>query len=168
MTLTFHANGKIEGINNSNFNSSLPSGHVIQVVETINDSVTSITSSAGSFTATGFSASITPTSASSKILVQVSTSFYVDNDDNTGGVTVYRNGSVNLGGSTSYGLKPIYFYAGGGANDNQIPVNMHHLDSPATTSSVTYEVYYRSDKSGNRLNGIRSGRQSFILTEISG
>ena len=92
MTLTFHANGKIDGINNANFNSSLPSGHVIQVVETFDDQVTSITSSAGSFTATGFSASITPTSASSKILVQVSTTFYVDNDDNTAGVTVYRNG----------------------------------------------------------------------------
>ena len=168
MTLTFHANGKIDGINNTNFNTSLPSGHVIQVVETFDDNVTSITSSAGSFTATGFSASITPTSASSKILVQVSTTFYVDNDDNTAGVTVYRNGSVDLGGGTPNGLKPVYFYAGGGANDNQVPINMHHLDSPATTSSVTYEVYYISDKSGNRLNGIRSGRQSFVLTEISG
>ena len=168
MTLTFHANGKIDGINNANFNSSLPSGHVIQVVETISDSVLAITSSAGSFTATGFSASITPTSASSKILVQVSTTFYVDNDDNTAGVTVYRDGSVDLGGGTPNGLKPIYFYAGGGANDNQVPVNMHHLDSPATTSSVTYEIYYKCERSGNRLNGIRMGRQSCMLTEISG
>ena len=168
MTITFHPNGKIDGINNSNFNSSLPAGHVIQVVETVGDSVINITTSAGSFSPTGFSASITPTSASSKILVQVSTTFYVDNDDNTAGVTVYRNGSVDLGGGTPHGLKPIYFYAGGGANDNQIPVNMHHLDSPATTSTVTYEVYYKSDKTGNRLNGIRRGRQSFILSEIKG
>ena len=35
MTLTFHANGKIDGINNANFNSSLPSGHIIQTVTSL-------------------------------------------------------------------------------------------------------------------------------------
>ena len=35
MGITFHANGKIDGINNANFNSSLPSGHVIQTVTSL-------------------------------------------------------------------------------------------------------------------------------------
>ncbi len=35
MTLTFHPNGRIDGINNANFNSSLPSGHIIQTVTSL-------------------------------------------------------------------------------------------------------------------------------------
>ena len=33
MTLTFHANGTIEGLNNNNFRASMPSGSVLQVVK---------------------------------------------------------------------------------------------------------------------------------------
>ena len=49
---------------------SLPTGSVLQVVQVSTNSTYSV--SASSFTATGFTASITPTSATSKILVSVS------------------------------------------------------------------------------------------------
>ena len=143
-------------------------GGVIQVVEVTNDTTTSFSNTASSWTATGFSASITPTRNDSKVLVMVSTSMYIDSDDNTGGVTVFRNGSTNLGGTTDYGLRPFYLFYGGSTNDFQMPVYMQHLDSPATTSSTTYEVYYKSDKTNNKLNGLRNGRQSIILMEVSG
>ena len=143
-------------------------GGVVQIVEVTSDTTTTFSSTAPSFTATGFSATITPTSSSNKILVMVSTSIYLDNDDNTGGMTVFRNGSTNLGGTTQYGLRPFYFFYGGSTHDFQYPVFMQHIDSPATTSSTTYEVYYTSDKSNNRLNGLRTGRQSIILMEVSG
>ena len=143
-------------------------GGVIQVVEVTSDTRTDFSSTASSWTATGFSASITPTRSDSKILVMVSTSIYLDTDDNTGGMTVYRNGTVNLGGDTDKGLRPFYMYYGGSTHDFQYPVYMQHLDSPATTSSTSYEVYYKSDKSNNRLNGLRVGRQSIILMEVSG
>ena len=143
-------------------------GGVIQVVEVTSDTTTTFSNTASSFTATGFSASITPTRSDSKILVMVSTSIYIDSDDNTGGLTVFRNGSTNLGGNTPYGLRPFYMFYGGSTHDFQMPVYMQHLDSPATTSLTTYEVYYTSDKNNNRLNGLRTGRQSIILMEVSG
>ena len=143
-------------------------GGIIQIKEVFSDVRTDFSSTAGSWTATGFSASITPTSASNKILVMVSTSMYINTDDNSGGLTVFRNGSVNLGGTTEYGLRPFYFFYGGSTHDFQYPVYMQHIDSPATTSSTAYEVYYKSDKSDNRLNGLRLGRQSIILMEVSG
>ena len=143
-------------------------GGIIQVVEVTSDTRTDFSSTASSWTATGFSASITPTRSDSKILVMVSTSMYIDTDDNTGGLTVYRNGTTNLGGTQEFGLRPFYLFYGGSTNDFQMPVYMQHLDSPATTSSTSYEVYYKSDKSDNRLNGIRAGRQSIILMEVSG
>ena len=143
-------------------------GGVIQVVEVTSDTRTDFSSTASNWTATGFSASITPTRSDSKILVMVSTSIYIDTDDNTGGMTVFRNGSTNLGGNTEQGLRPFYMYYGGSTHDFQYPVYMQHIDSPATTSSTTYEVYYTSDKNNNRLNGLRTGRQSIILMEVSG
>ena len=45
---------------------------------------------------------------------------------------------------------------------------MQVIDSPATTSSVSYEVYLKGDKSTVRLNGLRNHQQSIILMEVSG
>ena len=143
-------------------------GGIVQMVEVTSDTRTNFSSTASSWTATGFSASITPTRSDSKVLVMVSTSIYIDTDDNTGGMTVFRNGSTNLGGNTDKGLRPFYMYYGGSTHDFQYPVYMQHIDSPATTSSTSYEVYYKSDKNNNRLNGLRVGRQSIILMEVSG
>ena len=143
-------------------------GGVIQVVEVTSDTRTDFSSTASDWTATGFSASITPTRSDSKVLIMVSTSMYINQEDNTGGLTVYRNGTTNLGGNTEQGLRPFYFYGFNEVEDFQYPVYMQHLDSPATTSSTTYEVYYKSDKNDNRLNGLRVGRQSIILMEVSG
>ena len=142
-------------------------GGIIQMVEVTNTDQTTFGSTPSDWTATGFSASITPTSASNKVLVMVSTSFYIDTEDTTGGLTVFRNGTTNLGGG-SYGLKGIYFYGFNETEDNQVPVNMQVIDSPATTSSVSYEVYLKGDKSTVRLNGIRNHQQSIILMEVSG
>ena len=62
MPITLHANGTIEGINNTNFNNSLPSGHVIQVQSgfvnaLLNTTSTSFTDITG-FTATLFNLTI--------------------------------------------------------------------------------------------------------------
>ena len=75
MTLTFHANGKIDGINNANFNSSLPSGHVIQTVIGTNGensgsvTITSSTSSAPTFLDSNCKVTITPQRSNSKIML---------------------------------------------------------------------------------------------------
>ena len=67
-------------------------------------------------------------------------------------MTVFRNGATNLGGG-SYGFKGIYFYGFNETEDFQVPVNMQVIDSPATTSSVSYEVYLKGDKSTVKLTG---------------
>ena len=96
----------------------------------------------------------------------VSTSYYINQEDTTGAL-VFRNGTTNLGGG-SYGLKGVYFYGFDEIEDFQVPVNMQVIDSPATTSSVSYEVYLKGDKPTVRLNGIRNHQQSIILMEVSG
>ena len=64
--ITLHGNGTIEGIDNSNFNSSLPAGHVIQVQSGIENSQEQ--KLADQFTS-GPEVTITATSASNKILI---------------------------------------------------------------------------------------------------
>lgn len=110
-----------------------PSGSVIQVVQGTLTTTASTTSS--TYIASGLTATITPSSASNKIIVMVnggkcyiSASQYIP-------CTLYRNGS-EIGASARYVV--------GEGN----PVGTNHsfcyLDLPSTTSAVTYAIYYRS------------------------
>lgn len=113
------------------------SGQVLQVV---NSTVTGqLETSFSSATDLGLSASITPTSSTSKILVLV----------NAVGCCVRNNSSSNtwwhinlLRGSTSL----IYFgdYIGINTSASMGPTptfpSCCYLDSPATTSSITYKI----------------------------
>jgi hypothetical protein len=122
------------------------SGAVVQVKSTTKTDTFS--SSSGSDVAiTGLSVSITPTSASNKILVLVSFAFDVAETVN-GRFNLYRDGSLVTGyrgdarGSNS---RAAVFFRGlqGGQNDyNAFALgNMNYLDSPASTSALTYQVY---------------------------
>jgi hypothetical protein len=120
----------------------MPVGSVIQVVQNaINITSNYFTTSNSTPTATGFSVSITPQFSTSRILVQVAANMSVISSSGTATgayATIYRN-STNLAGSqTDACLADIFI------NANQIiagSANMLVLDSPATTSSTTYQVY---------------------------
>ena len=114
-------------------------GKVLQVVTATDTSDRA--SSSTSFVTASSSATIniTPSSASSKIYVVCSGNFNC-NDGNDGWfATIYR-GATNLGNATS-----------GLANGNSVPgitvnnfsTTMTILDSPNTTSSVTYQLYVK-------------------------
>jgi hypothetical protein len=88
------------------------------------------------FVSIGLTASITPTSSSSKILVLID-SFVRSDSASYVDATIYRN-STNLGGV--YGLKNVY------VNDAFVmPVPFAYYDSPATTSSTSYTLYMRTE-----------------------
>ena len=99
MTLTFHANGKIDGINNANFNSSLPTGHVIQVQYVESDTMMSNQSSSSLVDITGLSVSITPQSSSSKLFIIMNTNILTIETSDGGtdaavGLAIVKDGSV--------------------------------------------------------------------------
>jgi hypothetical protein len=116
------------------------SGRVLQVV--LASTNTSVSTTSTSWTTTGFSASITPSSSSSKILL-VSRSpirgFSSSGNSAFGGLLWYRNGNAIQ--------SPGNFYetgcgAGGSSNMDFRNVISHViLDSPSSTSSVTYTLY---------------------------
>jgi hypothetical protein len=135
-----------------------PSGSVIQVVQGVLTTTTSTTST--TFITSGLTASITPTSTSSKILVCVNGGKAYIGSNYLLTCALYRNGSAISG--------PNYTVAEGnpvGTNHSQM-----YLDSPATTSATTYTVYYRTTNGvGYFSDGPSTWGNTYItLMEIAG
>ncbi len=132
---------------------ALPTGSVLQVVQASYNTEFSTTSN--TFADIGLSASITPTSSSSKILVLYSVG-YLNQDTNLGGIRLLR-------GSTA-----IQTSIRAASRDHASYFHNEYLDSPATTSSTTYKV--QSNKNtGSAFLTCWNGEQpsSITLLEIA-
>jgi hypothetical protein len=124
----------------------LPSGAnggILQVVQAVKTDTFSHNST--TFTdITGLSASITPSSSSSKILCTCS--LYISRDD--GGSTTKINfvrGSTNIGqpaGSSTTHQATMFMYT---TSELMFPITQSVLDSPATTSATTYKIQIGQD-----------------------
>jgi hypothetical protein len=115
----------------------MPTGSVLQVVSATSTSSSSTTSS--TFVASNLTADITPTDATSKVLVLITSVMRINAVGNAN-YTLYEDGS-NIGHSTK-GMG--YIYRGGNAITFDVPISLIHLASPASTSAVTYALYYRA------------------------
>jgi hypothetical protein len=129
---------------------ALPSGvggKVLQVVSTTKTDT--FTTTSASFTdLTGMSVSITPSSASNKILILAKVSVGADFGINRAGVKLLRSSTGIFIGDTSSSRTPASS-AVFSANDDDIEdVNIIFLDSPSTTSSTTYKIQITTTGSG--------------------
>jgi len=118
-------------------------GKILQVVQGTKTSAFS-TSSTSWTTVTGLSASITPSSTSSKILVMCSVPY--SNHSNTAFIRLTRGGTVLLEGDSA-GSRTRAMAASNdwGSEVNADVFSYTYLDSPATTSSITYYPQVKSD-----------------------
>jgi hypothetical protein len=142
--------------------SGMPTGSVIQTVNGLTS--TQVSNSTSTFADTTLTATITPTSAANKILVLV----------NQCGVTkapVNNNSATQLQllrGATV--ISKIQGYAGWtGANGyNYIgSVSSSFLDSPATTSAITYKTQFKNEQNAASVDVNSDGSTSTItLLEI--
>ena len=97
-----------------------------------------------SYATTGLAVNITPTSASSKILISTCFSVYKSSAAAQVDTTLYRD-STNLGQAT-YGFGQVADFGNyGGVNG----INLQYSDSPNTTSQVTYTVYGKVNSGHN-------------------
>ena len=115
--------------------SKMPTGSVLQVVSynrtnTENGGFLLTTTGTSMSPTSALALSITPTNTTSKIYVQITVGYYFTHG---GALTIYRD-STNLGGASN-GFAQLY-----GAVNSWIPATLQHLDSPNTTSAVTYKV----------------------------
>ena len=124
-------------------NSNLATGRVIQIVQGSKTDYT--TTNSTSFSASGLKATITPSSTSSKVLVQVS----LNGVDALGGTS--RNASFKLYKGGSF-LDWIIDGYGFGSGMKIGTVAYTKLVSPSTTSATEFEVFFAEQGgSGNNI-----------------
>jgi hypothetical protein len=157
--------------------SQLPTGSVLQVVNALkSDSFT--TTSGSAVDITGLTATITPTSATSKILI-MTTFFCGSGSSPYAKFKMQRNGTdVFLGDAyNSSTRQSAAAYAGvDGVTTQSISVATQYLDSPATTSAVTYKwqvstfssrtIYVGRSQNDSDANG-NTTPSSITLMEIA-
>lgn len=134
--------------------SAMPAGSVIQVVQGYLGTTASASTSSNTSVDTGLQASITPSSASSKILVQYNV-FLGQQDSYNMFVRILRD-STYIGNGTSEGGRPVgnavannYHSTSDGYSIS--PTSNVYLDSPNTTSSITYKIQMGCYGGGNLI-----------------
>ena len=162
MALTKLNNNSLHGITDGSALKNV-TGTVLQVVKA-NGPGSDVSFTGDTFTDINLSASITPKSASSKILVKCN---FVAATNNSGA------GSYALGLKVLRGSTEIYetFRTPWGNSVSGIGqiAQIDILDSPATTSATTYKVQARSGSaSGNVTAHMNSSSSQIILMEIAG
>ena len=177
----------IQGSSNSSNTINVASGHVLNapghVIQTVSSTLTSTATGTGtSIVDTGLTATITPSSTSSKIYVNGYISI------GTQAYSVYcwlvRGSTQILKGDTASNRPTVTIATsgeGGTAQDVYVmhPTPFSYLDSPNTTSATTYKIQIRQYGSGawyvNRTHSDRDnadyearGTSVITLMEIAG
>ena len=146
---------------------TLPTGSVIQVVNA--KTSTLVINTTNSFADTGLTASITPSSTSSKILVLI----------NQNGITVSADNSANdmsislFKASTEISLLSKELgYTGSALSQVLSTITTAYLDSPSTTSATAYKTRFRNTDGGAAGGSVRvqntSCESTITLMEIQG
>jgi len=150
-------------------------GKVLQVVHTFKNDVFSTTSTSY-VDVTGMSATITPTSTSSKILIQLRTSQAMNSSDKM--YTTLLRGSTAIAVANGKDYFSHMYPSRQGSTDAVSYIahgstHLDFLDSPSTTSSTTYKIQMKVNAGTGYLNRSRDndefrGVSSITLMEIGG
>ena len=161
MSVTISGDGTITGLDADGISSQpVFPGNVLQVVQGTTSTAAASTSST-TYADTNLAATITPTSASSKILVVA----------HQGGCfcgTVANGLDIRLlrGATAITNIAIAYNY---GAADDIMGIPVVYLDSPETTSSTTYKTQFKRFTGAGTANVQANSNPSYmILMEIAG
>ena len=139
---------------------AMPAGSVLQVISAT-DSTSSAISSTSLVAVSGLSLNITPISASSRILLLLSGGDIITNDPARYLYTTFYRDSTNLATGVDY----LSRY-GSVQAEIVLPHSMMIIDSPATTSSITYSVYAKI--SGSSVYFSNQVAVMMVAMEIAG
>ena len=139
---------------------SMPTGSVLQVV--ISEHSTQTTLATTTYTDIGHSATITPSSTSSKVLVMWDVHARTTLAGTGFGTRLVRGSTTVWTSANTY---QQYF-----ANAGEIhsATNQVYIDSPSTTSATTYKVQAASDGSKTIKVNANSAQTQLVLMEIAG
>jgi hypothetical protein len=150
------------GLKWSNISATPRIGQVV----TAQTSTTTTTTSTSYVDATGLSVTITPTSATSKILIVSSVVFQSwsgPSGDTAGGEYQLVRGSTGVMDGAFYwvqtGGSAVYEITG-------TPVSLNYVDSPATTSATTYKIQFKRSSAALNVYAVPSGVSTITALEI--
>ena len=147
-------------------------GGIIQIKQGIITAPVS-TGTSGSFTDTGLSATITPTSITSKVFCMVSLGSLSSPGGTSTGFRLVR-GSTNIAMPDSTALQSGFTNIYVSEDSSLFSVNFNFLDSPGVDTALTYKITWRNSSSTTylgRFNGDATqynGVSTLILMEVSG
>ena len=139
---------------------SLPTGSVVQVVQNVKADTFTV-SGATFVTITGFDVTITPTSASSKVMIDLS--LHIGEGQDTFPLFRMYRGSTELTIPSAIGSGQAGMFGktttGNDTRDQYLiePVNFKFLDTPSTTSAVTYSIKVRPMATTSRTIHVNRG-----------
>ena len=133
-------------------------GKVLQVLTATDTSERSTTSTSMVTASSTLSVDITPASTGSKFFIQVTTAGFNNTNGSTSHYTIYRD-STDLGNSTE-GLTAVKQ-----EGSARFPTSFSALDSPNTTSQITYTARFRAG-SNTAYMGTYGTKQSITVFEI--
>ena len=143
-------------------------GKILQVVQGTH--ATPVSNSTSTYTDTGLTASITPISTSNKILVLVNQSYLIQNTTASqagGSIRLMRDTTVISGDVERF---EIYLRAVGNNNRSAYGrQTINFLDTPSSTSALTYTTQLARYVSGDSISTSPSNMEaSIILMEVAG
>jgi hypothetical protein len=144
-----------------------PSGSVLQVVSVTKADTQTITGT--SYTQiSGLTASITPISSSSKILISVSigfgggTNFYP-------AFTLYRDSTpIGINSGSGTGEECSFGFQNPTSIERYFQVNHQYLDSPSSTSAITYSVYVSPMRTSSQTININTANSVQDNNQVKG
>jgi hypothetical protein len=152
----------IDGTNGLTFNNATTQASAGNVLQVVQGTATSFSTTSTSFVNTGLTASITPKFSTSKILVQMTANVCI--------VPAVAGEAISFNmvrGGTSILSAANHLFSSSSTADRRATASLSYLDSPATTSSTTYTIQ-TSSRLGNSVTFADGGTSTIILMEIAG
>ena len=155
----------------SDFGVSASAGAIVNVQQAVKLGTQSVTGTSYVLL-TGLTIDITPKSSSNKFLIEYHVNGNMLDDANHGYLQLYKDGSAITGatadgnGSDALGSRTgatSVINTGPNLDGSQLTYSMKYLDSPNTTSELTYAVYCKSSTSAAVYIN-RSGRDNNAAT----
>ena len=154
--------------------SAFPAGTILNVQQVVKNGTQQVTSTSYVLL-TELTIDITPKSSNNKFLLEYHINGNIYNDQNHGYLQLYRNGSAISGAQAdSSGTDSLGSRTGATSvintamnlDGSQLTYSMKYLDSPSTTSQITYAVYCKSS-TGPVVYINRSGRDNDGFTPFT-
>ena len=165
VNLASNVTGTLPTANGGTGATSFTAGKILQV--TYNRQSTQFSTTSGSFQDTGIvTTALTPSSSSNKVLIHFSGNFNMRDSAGNFFATLYRS----IGGSDTQlvGGRGLITSDGQASTSYVRPHSLVYLDSPNTTSAVTYKLYAKIEVNGTIHIAYDSGTShQFLAMEVS-